>query len=177
MGFAAAFACVDAMIRLAAKARALGRWVEVDATLEDMNIESQSSKLDVWKDYSIQVRYTYSYCGQQFRGDKVSVLETMKGMGGSYPASLRKRLSEQYASRRPMKAWVDPADPRQSFLVKISLTKQMLMFTAGLIFVALIIAGFCLGFLSFAPIPVLAQLEGLAAGVALYLFWRFVSWQ
>ena len=177
MGFAAAFSAIDGMVRLVAKALALKRWVEVDATLEDLNLEAQGSKLDIWKKCAIQLRYSYRYRGQEFKGDKVSVLDTMKGMGGSYPVSLGERLSGQYAAKKPLKAWLDPVDPQQSFLVQVSLSRQILMYTAGLMVLALILVGFSTGFLMFAPVPLLTQAEGVGFGVALYLFWRLVLWK
>ena len=89
------------------------RWAQVEARLITAGYETHSG--DDSDTYEAYARYSYSYGGGLYTGDRV----TIAGGGdniGDYQTDMGSALSAKLARGQPVTVWVDPEQPWQSII-------------------------------------------------------------
>ena len=89
------------------------QWVQVEARLITAGYETHSG--DDSDTYEVYARYSYSYGGGLYTGDRV----TIAGGGdniGDYHTDMGSALSAKLARKQPVTVWVNPDEPSQSII-------------------------------------------------------------
>jgi len=106
-------------------------WVRVPATLDRIELQTHSGSDSTT--YSLEASYRYSYGGQTYTGTRVGYDQDSDNLSDFHQRT--KRSLQRAASRGQVRAWVNPSQPAESYLVRELRWKKMLfMGLFGLVF-------------------------------------------
>lgn len=88
-------------------------WEPIEAHLQSGGYRTKRS--DDGSTYQAYATYTYSYQGQQYRGDRVAINGGSDNIG-DFQQNLGRNLERAHRLNQPVTVWVDPAQPRQAVL-------------------------------------------------------------
>jgi hypothetical protein len=92
-------------------------WIPLNAHILKINELGDSDK-SIWTRPiagEIKIKYAYSYNGQDFENQKVTVFSFTKH---NYSIQLHRSLIEEYRHGRPISIWVNPKKPGQALITK-----------------------------------------------------------
>lgn len=116
---------------------AMQNWQPVQATLTNVKLERNYS--DGSTTYKATAAYKFTYQGQNYHGDRVSLHAGSDNIGG-YQNDMHNRLKRAFSSNRPVTVWVNPTNPFESVIDR-NVRWSMIIFPGLLCSVFMIIGG------------------------------------
>ena len=122
------------LVGVVLEARAMESWVEVPATIEEVELVSHntgggggrrsSRRSTMWK---VDARYTYQFDGQSFKGERVG-LHTGSSGDREYHAAVHDELKRHFDEGRRFRCFVNPAAPEDAVLYRELRPKLLALF-------------------------------------------------